>query len=219
MTTYRERREAKAAKLREWADGRRAKADAIEKADAQTRADFRFVAAQPGIGRHPSVRRLLAREDREYEHRNKAGAMAGRAIGIEQQLEAAIYDDDPDAVERLKERIAGLEAKRDGYKARNAEYRAAHKDELKGMTVWQKDQVLPAASYQLTNLGADIRRNQKRLEDLKKRAAPDAPRRYRLLTVKYAGKCETCGGAIERGADAFYEKAERALYCGRGCLV
>ncbi|MGD9883964.1 MAG: DUF3560 domain-containing protein, partial [Reyranella sp.] len=121
------------------------------------------------------------------------------ASGIEDQLERSIFDDDADAVERLEERIAELEAKREKYKAFNRDQKKAGQP------------ILPA--YVLSNLGANIRRYQARLKAAQQRAAGTAPRSLRLLMVKYAGECATCGTPIARGASALYDKAERALYC------
>jgi transposase len=53
--------------------------------------------------------------------------MRGRAANIEAAAERAIYSDDPDAPERLRERIAGMEAERDRIKAYNADCRAMAK--------------------------------------------------------------------------------------------
>lgn len=166
---YRERREQKAEKLREWADKRKVKANAISKADASIRSELGFVAAQPGIGRLPVFKRMNAREEKEWEHRGKAGEMEGRAAGIEAQLDRSIYSDDDDASERLEERIAELEAKRERIKAENATYRKAH-PELKALGVYARDCAMPHPGWELTNLTGNITRQKKRLEDLKRRA-------------------------------------------------
>ena len=125
--TYRDRREARADRLRGWAGKREQRAEAVFRAGEQFSGDHAFN-SQPG---HIPLRaRLIAREDRAFESLGKAESMRSRADGIEGQLEKSIYDDDPDAVEQLRERIARLEAERDAAKARNAAYRKEHKAEL-----------------------------------------------------------------------------------------
>ena len=149
MSTRRERAEARAARRREWAGGRQAKADALAAQNAPYRGDIAFN-TQPG--RIPERDRANQRDARAWEHTKMAAHHEAKADGIEAQLERTIFDDDPDACERLAERIAGLEAKRAAAKAFNAERRKAGLD------------ILP--SYYLTNLGARIRRDRQRLARL-----------------------------------------------------
>src|ERR1035437_4050647 len=125
--TYRERREPRAERLRGWADKRNATATAALESQPELRHDWAFI-TQPG--QIPERTRMNARDDRAFESLTKAESMTSRADGIEAQLDHAIYDDDPDAIERIRERIAGLEAKRDQMKAANAEYRKTHRTEL-----------------------------------------------------------------------------------------
>jgi hypothetical protein len=87
---------------------------------------------------------------------------------IEAQLDASIYDDDPDAIERLRERIEQREAKRREMKAANAAYRKQHRDELKGMTAYGRDRAVPFPGYALSNLGGCISRDRKRLARLER---------------------------------------------------
>jgi Domain of unknown function (DUF3560) len=123
--TYRERRERKAERLREWAESRDRKADA-----ARGTADSIMGAIPPGqpiLAGHHSQRRHerdLARLDgairATVEHASKADDMRRRADSIDAAAEHAIYSDDPDAAERLRERVAELERRREDMKARNA---------------------------------------------------------------------------------------------------
>ena len=106
--TYRERREARAQRLRDWAAKREEAAAAVFKAGEPFTSDHAFN-TQPG--HIPFRAKLIAREDRAHESVRKAGSMRSRADGIEGQLAGAIYDDDPDAVEQLRARIARLEAR------------------------------------------------------------------------------------------------------------
>lgn len=122
--TYRERRAARAERLREWADKRRTVARATLAADDALpyAHDIAFL-TQPG--RIIERERMNAREDRAMESLRKADDMARRADSIERAADHAIYSDDPDAPERLTERIAGLEAERARIVAYNAACRKA----------------------------------------------------------------------------------------------
>jgi hypothetical protein len=163
--TYRDRREARAERLNEWAEKREARAAAVFKAGEPYRGDTAFN-TQPG--RIPERARLIAREDRAHESLGKAGSMRSRADGIEGQLATSIYDDDPDAAEQLRARITRLEGERDAAKAANAAYRKAHKAELKTMTPYQRDQVMPYPGYHFTNLSGNLSRQRARLARLER---------------------------------------------------
>jgi hypothetical protein len=182
MTTYRERREARAERLREWAEKREAKAAAVFEANRPFTEDYAFN-TQPG---HIPLRaRIIAQEDRAHESLRKAESMAGRAASIEGQLAGAIYSDDPDAVEQLSARIATLEAERDRVKAFNATCRKGSPD-WSLITDAEKRSLLRTAEvaaysvtdragnfkgfpgYHLTNLSGNIGRQKKRLEALER---------------------------------------------------
>jgi hypothetical protein len=122
-------------------------------------------------------------------HRGVAGTLA-------HQLETTIFSDDPDAIDALKEKIAKLEARRESLKAINAAYRKAKgapgwslecmRNEyertafapgespmekawanLKAQCPWEKK---PVPTYELTNLGANIRRLEDRVKVIEARA-------------------------------------------------
>jgi len=166
--TYRERREQRAANYRQWAGKREATAAAVFKADEHYTSDYAFN-TQPG--HIPERARLIRRHDRQHESLAKAASMRGRADTIEDQLAGSIYDDDPDAVEQLRARIARLEAERDAAKARNAEYRKAHKAELAAMSAYQRNQSMPYPSYHFQNLSGNLSRQRQRLARLEREAA------------------------------------------------
>jgi hypothetical protein len=172
MTTTRERREAKAARLEGWAEKRAAKADAGFRFGEQYRGDTAFW-TQPG--RIIERERVWAAHERAGKDQAKADAMSSRSAGIREQLDRSIYSDDVDAIERLEERIAELVKQRDTMKAANASYRKAHRVELATMTAYRRDQAMPHQSYELTNIGAEIRRNAKRLADLRRQRETNAP--------------------------------------------
>lgn len=153
----------KAEKLREWADKRETKAAATFKANEPHTKDWAFI-TQPG---HIPVRaRIIAQEDRAYESLSTAQDFRSRADGIEAAADNAIYNDDPDAIEQLKARIADLEAERELHKKKNAEFRKAHKDELAKMDAYDRHHAIPYPAYSLSNLSGNINRNKKRLAQL-----------------------------------------------------
>jgi len=187
--TYRERRGRRAERLRGWADSRDTKASAArDTADAIMDA---IPMGQPVLLGHHSQRRHerdLDRLDRaaraNLEHGAKAEEFRRRADNIEAAADHAIYDDDPDAAERLTDRIAELEAERARIKAYNASCRKAAKTggtgDLALLDDAQRADLLTIArvaafqlgaggalpAYKLRNLSANITRNRKRLAAL-----------------------------------------------------
>ena len=126
--TYRQRRLAKAERLRGWADKREQKA-AIYRAAADQYIE-RVPFGQPIlVGHHSEGRarrdkaRFSANMQRSFDHRAKAYEMRSRADNIEAAADHAIYSDDPDAVERLERKLADLEAERGFIRAYNASCR------------------------------------------------------------------------------------------------
>lgn len=177
MTTYRERREAKAERLRGWAETRVERAEVALKADERVRSDWAFI-TQPG--HIPGRNRIIARQDRAFESLQKAEGMQARANGIEGQLATSIYSDDPDAIEQLEARIAKLEAERAAIKAYNASCRKGAPD-LSLLTDKQKRDLTSVMqhsayslgkggafpAYGLANLSGNISQQRKRLAKLK----------------------------------------------------
>ena len=182
--TYRERQEAKAKRLHEWAGKREAKAATAYDA-ARTLGDS-IPFGQPILVGHHSEKRARRDQDRIVgamrrggENKRKAGSMEARATGIEAQLENSIYSDDTDAIEKLMERVAALEAERDRIKAYNATCRKGARD-VSLLTEAEKADLVSIAKfapyqmgkggafpgYKLTNLNGNLNRNRKRLEAL-----------------------------------------------------
>ena len=124
MATYRERRARRAEQYREWAGKREERATAQLDSNPEMRHDWAFI-TQPG--HIPARERMNRADDRAHESLAKARDMRSRADGIEGQLATSIYDDDPDAIERLREKIAGLEAERKRITDYNASCRKALK--------------------------------------------------------------------------------------------
>ena len=192
--TYRERRERKAERLRGWADTRRTEAEATLETDRKRYRGNHAFNTQPG--HIPERARAIARTDRAFTSLRKADGMSSRAAGIDSQAAHAIYSDDPDAIERLVERIAGLEAEREQIKATNARYRKDHRDELRELTPYGRSQAVPYPSYVLQNLGGNIARQKKRLAALRN----PAPHRLRSIAARRDGDCSACDDRIERAA-------------------
>jgi hypothetical protein len=182
--TYRERREARAERLREWATKREARA---EQAAASVDALASLIPlGQPILRGHHSQGRAERDRDRIVNgtrrvvaHSTKAREFTSRAENIEAAAEHAIYSDDADAITRLTERIAGLESERDTIKAYNAACRKGTADpatlpaklarELaSSIRVWG-DVQCPGGrfpSYTLRNLSGNISRQKRRLAAL-----------------------------------------------------
>lgn len=176
--TYRERREAKAERLRDWAGKRQTAAAATFKSHEVYRGDTAFN-TQPG--HIPERTRVIAQTDRAVQSLRKAEGMESRADNIESQLDHAIYSDDPDAIEQLEVRIAGLEAERDRIKAFNASCRKGQPDralldEDQQASLRSSEKFCPYQlgkngaypSYALANLSGNITRNRQRLEQLRR---------------------------------------------------
>lgn len=190
--TRRERLEQRAARRLQWAAGRQQKATAAL-ARASQIADLIPLGQPILVGHHSEGR---ARRDRA---RIAAGMRAGleaqkmadhhlaKADGLQRQVDRSIFSDDPDAVDRLRERIASLEHRRGRLKRINAEIRrgAGWEARLRAdgleLTAEERAQLLAIARYQprfhadgrrvyptfgLTNLSADLRRQKDRLESL-----------------------------------------------------
>src|SRR3990167_6921193 len=127
MTT-RERKEARLERRLDWAESRDAKSAAAF-GRARTIADG-IPLGQPILVGHHSERHARADQARieggmarGVESMNMAKLHRSKAAGIQDQLDRSIYSDDEDAVGKIRERIAGLEAKRDRMKLVNALYK------------------------------------------------------------------------------------------------
>lgn len=221
-STYRDRRAERADRLREWAGKRERNARATLAAnDALPYAhDIAFL-TQPG--RIIARERMNASEDRAYRSLDKADAMARRADEIDRQADRAIYSDDPDAAERLAEKLADLEAARAHMVAVNAAIRRAVKGttthaerapilaELARagvMTVDDLDDLMSTArafgpyydrrpvQFSTDNIGGQITKTRERIASL---SAPARPRALRVISARRPGKCDDCGRPIAAG--------------------
>jgi len=186
--TRRQRKEYRLQQRLEWAESRDHKAETALGAAKQI-AD-QIPLGQPILVGHHSEKH--ARKDAEridnnmrkgLDSHNMAQHHRDRAAGIERQLETSIFSDDPDAIERLEEKLAKLTAKRDRMKVINAEIRKGGEwDKRLTFTQEEKRDLELAArfngvagypGYALTNIGATIRATNKRLESLRNQAAKE----------------------------------------------
>lgn len=179
--TYHERRLARAQRLNEWADRRDEKANQAYLSAAEM-VDGMPLGQPILVGHHSEgkMRRHHARIDANMrasiDHGQKAEEMRGKAENILSAAEKAIYSDDPDAVERLEKKLAGLEARRASIRAYNASCHRGEPDQSLLIAKDQDDLAFMGAqlgrngafpSYALGNLGASIGRLKKRLARLK----------------------------------------------------
>lgn len=189
--TYRERRAARAERLRGWAEKRRRKSDASFSAAHNLAAQIPF--GQPILVGHHSERR--ARRDAErihngiargIEHQQKADNMTSRAAEIDRQADRSVYRDDPDAIEQLEARIADLEATRERRKTINREIRKGTGWEQRitpPLADEERADLLRAAqfsgtagypSYVFQNLSGSLTRQRARLAQLRQEQAATA---------------------------------------------
>lgn len=228
--TYRERRLRRAERLRGWAEKRETQANAQFASNPELRSDHAFN-TQPG--HIPARARMNNADTRAFQSLDKAAQMERRADAIEAAAERAIYSDDPDAPDRLREKIAALEAERDRAKTINAAIRKvakahpgggaeANAGTLRDMVALGYINDKEAASlarsyaiqpyhglgfpaYHLTNLGANIRRQKQRLAEIERQKTEGPPWRY-YPGAKYEGVCMACDKPIDKGAPIVYRR-------------
>lgn len=149
------RRRERAAKLR------------AESSDRATRSlaglpDF----GQPILVGHHSEKRHRAALERSHAHMDKALALEAEAEHLEaraaaSEANAAISSDDPDALGKLRAKVAELESERERIKAYNRKAKKAGED------------LVPA--FKLTNLGAKVRAAKQRIAELEQASATAVP--------------------------------------------
>lgn len=235
MTT-RERRERRAEQREEWALSRKRKAAAANAASHDATAGIPF--GQPILVGHHSERRhrnAIERAQREASAMVEHGKMADRheaaAKNIAAANDRAIYDDDVDVLDRLREKIAGLEAERERIKAYNASCRKAAKTGGVGdtslLSAEERADLMSTAKaapymlgaggqmprYKLTNLGGTIRNAKQRLERLERNGGKPADR---TITARFDSSCEQCGAALTKGDTIRFNRADGAR-CAPEC--
>lgn len=200
MNHYEQKQEEKRERLEAAAEKARQKSDGLYKA-AMQKADA-IPMGQPMLVGHHSYKRDRNFRERMHNQFMKSHEEAERAKDLARRAEAVgtggISSDDPEAVVKLIEQLEPLEARRDRMKKANALYRKTKGDrEAKVEAVraagilstdeWAEYRTTLALcpyqvekcifpSYAITNLGANIRRIQERIEHLRKLAeTPAAP--------------------------------------------
>ena len=216
--TYRERREAKAERLRTWAAKRVATSSATLAA-IHANPVSHDIAFNTQPGHIPARAQMIRQQEGAWASAAKARDMSARADGIEAAADLAIYSDDHDAVDRLTERRAGLEAKRERIKAINTAGRKGKldalapplsDDERKELTIGQRFSTGDGKTYPgyvLRNLAGNITRQRDRIKQLEYDAVHGKPWRF-LYSTKYAGTCCQCGKALHAGSKAAYRDGE-----------
>lgn len=190
--TTRERRMARAAKLEGWAAGNASRSDALA-IQADRKADA-IPFGQPiltdhySAGRDMRYRESIQRDMRHaVEAENKAEDQARRAESIRSATEGSIFDDDPDAIERLEAKLAALVSRRSAIAAYNASARKALKadpeskhgnlelldpSERRSVTdAYRFGGIRPGGvlpPYHAQNLGGNISRTAARIQRLKR---------------------------------------------------
>lgn len=134
-----------------------------------------------GGGNFPVQKKLKqnAARDKNAQEWSEINALLDRIRSVGH---GGISSDDPNSIQKLEAKLAGLEKTQETMKAINAYYRSNKK--LDGCPILSAEQIkelkndmerfpnlegTPYASWQLSNNGAEIRRIKSRIEDLKKR--------------------------------------------------
>lgn len=159
---YEERKEARVDRLEARAAKARGESESASKsASKSAHAMAGIMNGQPILVGHHSEgrhRRDLDRMDRNMrksiDSSREADRLASAAAAAESN--AAVSSDDPDAVAKLRAKLAKMEAEREAYKAHNRKARKEGTEKLPG--------------YMLSNLGANIRRVKQRVAEIEVRA-------------------------------------------------
>jgi len=189
--TRRERLENKIEKRKEWAQGRKAEASrrfALADKDGEA-----FYGGQPILVGHHSEKRARALQDKIHsngfagvDNLKMAKHHEEKAEGLKAYIDSVIFDDDPDAIEQVEARIAGLEKYHNFMLAVNKICKNKKLDEAgkivelikldipedkagKILHPEREWQAVGFESFQLTNNGAKIRRYKERLVSLNAR--------------------------------------------------
>lgn len=179
--TRRERAMARLDRRREWAAGRRDKAQACFAVGKPYRGDIAFC-TQPG--HIPERERVNRAAECGMQHVEMAAYHEGKAGGTERMLAHTIFSDDVDAVEALRAKIEKGRRELEKMKAANKivrKYKANIPDGVNALMLagfpavaaklFEPDFAgrLGFPSYALTNLGANIRRMEARIVEIERR--------------------------------------------------
>lgn len=155
MNAYEQKVEAKKERLKNKAEVIRGKANQLHDDGMTALKAIPF--GQPVMPDHHSYRsdisyrrRATGKIEKAHEHFNHADEIERRADSIGT---GGISSDDPDALDKLKEKLSGLERLQETMKSMNAQARK-NKEER------------PCKTWQLSNNSANIRTVKKRIEEL-----------------------------------------------------
>lgn len=181
--TRRERIERRLELRKMWADRRRERAAAGFAQGERYRGDVAFN-TQPG--HIPERARVIRAIDRAVEESNMADHHEAKAAGIERQLDTTIFSDDADAAEAIRKKVAAGRVQIERMKTANKIVRKFKGDIPAGVAalvaagfpssfarLFEPDFAgrLGFPSYELTNLGANIRRLEGRIVEIERRKA------------------------------------------------
>ena len=220
--TRRERLEKKLEKREEWAGNR--DADAERRINSARSIGSHIPLGQPIlIGHHSEKRhrRDIERIDSNMRKSCESAKMAdhhrNKAAGLASQLDNTVFSDDDNAIEALQERIADREAERERMKTANRAYKKGGLEAIKellpieelknavSVLTHQAYYQKPFPPYALTKLGANIRRDKKRIEEIKRRNTRQAEAEAEGgLIIKYSTDRSCC-------SVTFAEKPERDI--------
>lgn len=169
-----ERLKVSAARTRQDAERRLAAVDALA---------AQIPLGQPILVGHHSERHARRDRDRIHEGTGRGVAALRDAEELERRAASAernedISSDDPNAVERLREKLAAAEAHRDRWKAINAAFRSSSAAKVEALHLTAEERRAIRFSefstgYVVKNASAEVRRVKKRIEELV--AKNDAP--------------------------------------------
>lgn len=187
MTTYEEKKQARIERLQARAEAKRKEAEA--RYTTAHEAASRIPMGQPILVGHHSEKGDRAYRNRIENNFRKSFELEKEAERLEARAEAAanntaIFSDDPQASEKLEEKIARLEARQDMMKKANALIRKNDREGLANMgfsearinALFTPDFCgrIGFVDFELKNNNANIRRLKERAEQLaKQQATPD----------------------------------------------
>lgn len=213
---YQARQDAKRDRLRERADATRAAADAAH-ATADRMADA-IPFGQPILVGHHS-------ESRDRRYRQRIHDTQGRAFDLDRKADrlaeradrvgtAGISSDDPDAVDKLRAKLAEMNEARDTMKRRNAlirkHARAGHDAQLAALVADGMDNAAAnnlltpqfgrrGYTFTLTNLTANAKRVEQRITEL------EAARTSPPVEGGRRGRCAACGQTVTDAAGTWVD--------------
>ena len=189
--TRRERLENKLERRQEWAEKAEARSNAAIATARKITENIPFgqpilVGHHSESGHRRAIERSAAQMDKGVAEYRLAEHHRSKAEGLETYLENTIFDDDPDAIEKIEKKLSVLEKSQQVMVAVNKVCRNKKLDEsgkiaaivelglseetakelLHPVHDWQS---VGFASYSLSNNNANIRRYRERLESLKRR--------------------------------------------------